>query len=107
MILSFMVCGSNCQEKLKILAELETRLSKSSVESLNFFTLDLKKNELPPNFYEHSSMNLFYVRKSNPGKLIVLKKVKSSFDLIELIKKHATSEIVDVGEEDQDLEDYI
>lgn len=74
---------------------------------MNVYTLDLKKNELPSKFYEFSAINLLYVRKSNPEKLINLKKVTSSFDLVELIKKHSTTDIVDVSEEDQELEDYI
>lgn len=107
LILSFNVCGSNCQDKLKLLLGLEQMLSKQSLESINFYTLNLKKNELPTRFYESSQLNLLYVRRTNPDNLLTLTNITSVSDLISAIKKHSTTEILDVGEIDKDLEDYI
>jgi len=82
-------------------------LSKQSLESINFYTLNLKKNELPTRFYESSQLNLLYVRRTNPDNLLTLTNITSVSDLISAIKKHSTTEILDVGEIDKDLEDYI
>lgn len=106
-ILSFNVCGSNCQDKLKLILGLEQTLSKQSLSSINFYTLNLKKNELPNQFYEFSQLNLLYVRSTSPDKHIPLNNISSVSDLVSAIKKHSTTEILDVSEMDKDLEDYI
>ena len=82
-------------------------LSKQLLESINFCTLNLKKNELPTKYYESSQLNLHYVRSTNPDKLLTLNNITSVSNLIAAIKKHSTTEILDVSEMDKDLEDYI
>ena len=107
LILTYSICGSNCQEKLKYLVEARERLSEESLKNLEFYVCDLRKNEMGDEFYEHQNLSLFYVRKTDVEKLIHLKEVSSGFDLLEAVKKLATVDMVDNNQEDEEFEDYI
>ena len=107
LILSYYICGSNCQEKLSYIVEFLGRMTESTRDQLDVFVCDLKKNEMPDEFYQFSRLGYIYVRKTDSKRLYSLDGVNSSYDLVDKIKGLASFEVVGSAEEDSELEDLV
>lgn len=107
LILAYEVCGSNCLEKLKIMNELASLIAPSSQANLNLLTCDIKKNEMPESYYAHTQLNFFFIPGSDSSKLIPLNTANSSTELLSLIQKYSSSDIVSLESAEEEFEDYI